>query len=117
MTEAERQKIREQVKAVREGRELAGKLTNWVNTYGESQEIKSLIEGLLCQHRTLQQSFFNQFVLKLIETIANWDENQTDARNKEMKKICDIIFNALEDNTKAYIDTDGKKKVYCLPFI
>ncbi len=111
--EIERERKREKAE------EIANTLTDMVNSCsGGSYEMECLINGILRQHRTLQQSFFSQFVLKLIETVANMRRSCcTDGRNIEMKKTCDLLFKALQENDRAYVDMDGNKKVYELPFI
>lgn len=117
MTDYEKAQVLRQIKAQKEGRELARKLTDMVNG-GGAMESQALIDGILSEHRTLQQALFSQLVLGLIQRVANYKEGEgVDGRNEQMKQVCDTLFDALKANNMAYIDPDGKKKVYGLSFI
>ena len=103
----------------KEAKELACKLTDMVNTCGgDDYGMKCLVQEMLRNHRTLQQAFFSSFVMKLIETVANWKTDvNTDGRNEQMKKTCDLIYKALEEHQMTCTDEDGNKRIYGMPFI
>lgn len=117
MTDYEKEQMLKQIQAKKNGESLARKLTDMVN-WGGSMEMQALIDGILSEHRTLQQALFSQLVLGLIQRVANYKDGEgVDGRNEQMKKVCDVLFDALKANNMAYIDPDGKKKVYGLSFI
>jgi len=98
--------------------ELANALTKMVNVCGNDDTAERLIDALLRQHRSLQQRFFDRFVLGFIEKVANIRKSSgTDGRNVEMKNVCDEIFKALEGSNKAFVDADGVKRIYGLPLV
>ena len=118
----ERTKLLNEEKALEEeknGKKLARTLTDMVNTCGANNHaMECLIEYLLREHRTLQQAFFGNFIMKFIETVANLKEgNGIDLRNAEMKKMCDLIYDTLSKNNMAYTDCDGKKTICGMPFV
>lgn len=98
--------------------ELANELTKMVNVCGNDDTAERIIDALLRQHRSLQQRFFDRFVLGFIEKVANIRKSSgTDGRNVEMKNVCDEIFKALEGSNKAFVDADGVKRIYGLPLV
>jgi len=75
--------------------EVAEILADFVNSSYQSDQ-KDLAAEILCQHRTLQQSIFNVFML----TIKAWSElpeHHYDARNGYTVETSKDIMAALKD--------------------
>jgi len=118
MTELEYRRMIDEERKSERCEELANELTDMVNVCGTDDTAECLIDALLRQHRSLQQRFFDRFVLGFIEKVANIRKSTgTDGRNVEMKNVCDEIFKALEGSNKAFVDADGMKRIYELPFV
>lgn len=66
--------------------ELFKALIDEVNTMGSEDAVSDgLVDGLLCSHRTLQQSFIRSF-MNACQKIDKM-ENITDARNEQAIKV------------------------------
>lgn len=61
--------------------ELARDLTGYLNTLGDAESIKHLVEELSYEHRTLQQGV-TRLCVAWLEHLAQLPDNRYDDRNK-----------------------------------
>ncbi len=107
---------KQQIERNKEAEEIARKLANMVNCFGKHEDMQVLVDTLLLQHKTLQQSLFTHLFLKFIEAVVNLEDWRVDGRNEAMKKTCDMIYKALLDNDMAYKEGD-RKRIAELPLV
>ena len=78
------------------GKVMAKLMSSMMNSYS-GENAKSFVESMLCEHRTLQQTFMSSIVLDFIKKVAKLDKNMHfDGRNDAMKTVCDLLFEALK---------------------
>jgi hypothetical protein len=70
-------------------RELAGQVTDYVNTFSNDRN-RQFAQALFREHRTLQQSTL-RMMLETIEAMAQ-DDYRTDGRNESSKQVAKRIM-------------------------
>ena len=79
-------------------KQTAVNLANLTNSYSPGETLAEILNTLLNEHRTLNQSFTWNFVIPFVREMAKKYENQNfDRRNQAACEFCHVMWNALKD--------------------
>lgn len=74
---------------------IASELMDKMNSFGANG--KPFVEQVLSEHKTLQQTFMSEIIIKFIKTVATAPNWRFDGRNEAMRNICQKLYAVLEE--------------------
>lgn len=75
---------------------LASDIENAVNCYGNSEDMKYLVDEFAMMHKTLQQSFFGKYIMNIVRKMAvSYENGWTDGRNETAGKMAKVMWDGL----------------------
>jgi hypothetical protein len=89
------------------GKEIGLEISKMVNTFNCSEDVCDMLNTLLNDHRTLQQTFCGKFVLNYIRKMAlKYKDDMYDGRNESAVKCCSIMWEALKSEYPDWFQDD-----------
>lgn len=79
------------------GKEIGLEISNMINNFNCTEDVCDMLNVLLNDHRTLQQSFCGKFVMNYIRQMAlKYGNGMYDDRNYCAVKCCNVMWEALK---------------------
>lgn len=79
-------------------RQTASNLSNLANSYSPRESLAGILDTLLNEHRTLNQTFALDLIVPFVREMAKKFENQNfDRRNQTACEFCHAMWNSLKD--------------------
>ena len=91
-----------------ESNEIAGKMTDYLNTFN-SEVFDKFLKSMTLEHRTLQQKF-TKLCLMWLEHCAS-EEYRHDLRNEDSHKISNQIVNLFKENNENFNPSEFLRSV------
>ena len=85
---------------------IANNIEDCINVMGNHENMKYLVNKVLCFHRTLNQKFTGDFIIEFVKQMAlNYKDGNYDGRNETACRYCNAMWEGLKKENP-YITDD-----------
>ena len=78
-----------------------------INSFSCTEDTEYFVNEMLNLHRTLNQSFTGKVVIRFVQEMAKrYREGRYDGRNEVSCRLCNIMWEALKNNTEGFYFSD-----------
>jgi len=97
---------------------LADDLENAINYFGSGKEMEFIVDRMANTHRTLNQSFTGNFIIRFVRKMAlAYKNGRYDARNEWACKYCSAMWDGLCTVNPYYAELKDTDDIGSLPLI